>query len=113
MLKISQQQAAALRSSALDDFVVRLIAYCERVFPERCAELGEPGLRGLVMAGLAKANGYGLTSERDICKYINLMFLAGVDFDTEAPWAPVFRKAGKPDVFERALDETYAEWLEK
>jgi hypothetical protein len=58
-------------------------------FPERCAELGEDGVRGAVAYALARAAQYDITSERDVCKFLNLMFVYGFSFDVdpELPWA--------------------------
>lgn len=87
MLVLRNAQLAALGASAQRRFEERLLAHLERFFPHLCAQLGEAGLRQLCQDGIARARTYGLRSERDLCKYINLILVFGPGFDREQPWA--------------------------
>jgi hypothetical protein len=50
-------------------------------FAERFASLGETGVRVLIREGVARAAGYGLESEREVCRYIDLLLTFGSDVD--------------------------------
>ena len=69
--------------------VARVCDHLERCFPHRCRALGPDGVREAVDHGIARAAAYGIRSERDVCKYVDLMFVFGRDFDlpAEQPWA--------------------------
>lgn len=58
-------------------------------FPDEFSSLGENGVRDLVRKGISAAAGYGFESQRDVCKYVDLMVCFGPDFDTSGacPWA--------------------------
>ncbi len=68
-------------------FERRLIAHLNRSFPAECATLGGEGIRQAVRSGIALAATYGIRLERDICRYVDLMFVLGHDFDRDLPWA--------------------------
>ncbi len=66
-----------------------MIAHLNKVFPEQSKILGEPKLRETIQYGTQRATSYRFISERDVCKYIDLMILFGRDFDKDPnlPWA--------------------------
>ena len=73
----------------LNSFECRVFAHLTRVFPLPCKDLGEEAVRKRVRAGIASAAGYGITSEYDVVRYVDLMFILAEDFD-KAPnlsWA--------------------------
>ena len=43
----------------------------------------------MIRYGVERAGSYGIGTERDVCKYIDLMFAFGRDFDKnqDLPWA--------------------------
>jgi hypothetical protein len=63
----------------------RLQHHLREQFPDQCTRL-EGSLEDVVEAELVKARGYGLRSERDLCKYLNLVIVFGTEFD-QTPWA--------------------------
>ncbi len=75
--------------AAAKDFEDRMVVHLNKFFPEQCEALGEPGTREEIRNGIDRAARYGIETERDVCKYIDLMFAFGRDFDTnpELPWA--------------------------
>jgi hypothetical protein len=83
MLKIRPEQWEALTAYAARNFIDSACRHFKGVRPDDCDKLGEEGLRERVARGLEKAKGYGITLERDVLGYINLMFLWGDDFDTD------------------------------
>lgn len=109
MWTIRREQLLAMGGLRLEDFEVRALAHVRKFFPEPCRSLGERGTRDLVRRGIERARGYGFTSERDLCKYLNLIFTFGEEFDTRLPWAAsILRLGGAPSrrmarLYERAL----------
>ena len=66
-----------------------MVIHLETFFPERAAELGPKGVADAIDLGVKKAAKYNIHTERDVCKFLNFMFVYGFDFDTdpELPWA--------------------------
>jgi hypothetical protein len=114
MFKIRPEQKAAFREDALHDFEERMILHVERCFPGRRVELGDEGLRQVIRRGIEQAASYGIVAERDVCKFVDLMLVFGVDFHEERSWAKaILEDASIRDpvirmrlLFERALDES-------
>jgi len=73
----------------LNHFEKSMVGHLYSVFPNNCNALGETEVRNIVHYGIERARFYGIVIERDVSKYINLMFLFGRDFDTDPafPWA--------------------------
>jgi hypothetical protein len=89
MLTIRKEQLAVFGPLGKNAFEVRMIAHLKKVFPDKSEVLGEPKLRETIQYGTQRAAAYRITSERDVCKYIDLMLLYGRDFDKDSnhPWA--------------------------
>lgn len=89
MLTLRKEQVAVFGPVGKKAFEDRMIAHLKRVFPEQVESLGEPKLRETIQYGTQRAAAYRITSERDACKYIDLMVFYGRDFDKEPklPWA--------------------------
>ncbi len=108
MLVIRKAQLHALGLERRRDFARRAGAHLCSGFA-KCAAMAPAELRAFVDEGIAKASRYGIETERDICKFLNLLVVFGPVFDTELSWA---RKtlAAKEDaslrlnrLYERAL----------
>lgn len=89
MFTIRKEQLAVFGPLAKEAFEDRAIAHIKRVFPEQSQTLGVPKLRETIQYGTQRAASYRIISERDVCKYIDLMILYGRDFDKDSnlPWA--------------------------
>lgn len=89
MLTIRKEQLAAFGLLGEKTFEDRVIAHLKKVFPEQSEPLGESKLRESVQYGKQRAASYKIISERDVCKYIDLMIVYGRDFDKDPnhPWA--------------------------
>lgn len=89
MLAIRPQQMFVFEEAASAAFEARLARHMLSHFPARCASLGAGGLEELCRHGVAAARGYGIITERDICKYVSLAVVLGRDFDVDPalPWA--------------------------
>ncbi len=89
MLCIRSEQMATFFEYARRQFEDRMVAHLLRCFPDPVAALGEQETRKAVQHGMERAETYGITAERDVCRYIDVMFAFGRDFDTdkELSWA--------------------------
>jgi hypothetical protein len=83
MLTIRKEQMAVFGPLGEKAFEDRVIAHLKKVFPEQSQALGEPKLRDAIQYGTQRAAVYRIISERDVCKYIDLMILYGRDFDKD------------------------------
>lgn len=79
--QIREEQYQAFAQEAQRSQETRLMAHLGRYFPEQCRALGEEETRRLVQHGLQRAATYQIMAEDDVCKYLNLMFGLGRDFD--------------------------------
>jgi hypothetical protein len=83
MLTIRQAQFAVLSQLEVQKFEDWMLVHLKKFFPRQCAALGDTRLRETIQHGIERAAVYGLTSKRDVCKYIDLMIVFGRDFDTD------------------------------
>ena len=77
MLQLRNPQIAALAEGHRAAFLERLSEHVGRVFPGEVERLGADETARLIGAGVAKARGYGITSQRNVALLVDLMF--GVD----------------------------------
>jgi len=89
MFKLRQEQMAAFTQAVLQNFEDRMVVHLNQFFPEQCTMLGEPKVRETIRYGIQRAASHGIVVERDVCKYLDLMFAFGPDFDQDPrhPWA--------------------------
>jgi hypothetical protein len=89
MLVIRREQIKALSWKMRKAFEGRMVLHLKEFFPDQCEMLGEEDTRAAIRYGMGRAEGYGLETEGDIAKYLNLMFVFGRTFDTDPdlPWA--------------------------
>jgi hypothetical protein len=89
MLTLRKEQLAVFGPLGKKAFEDRMLSHLKKVFPEQSEALGEPKLRETIQSGTQRAAVYRIISERDVCKYIDLMILYGRDFDKDPnlPWA--------------------------
>ncbi len=89
MLTIRKEQLAIFGPLGQKAFEDRMLGHLKKVFPEQSQAIGEPKLRETIQYGTQRAAAYRITSERDVCKYIDLMIFYGRDFDKDPnlPWA--------------------------
>jgi len=89
MLTIRKQQMAAFERAEIKKFEDRMVIHLKKFFPRQCAALGDFKLRETIRYGIKRAAAYGITAEREVYKYTDLMIVLGRDFDTDQrlPWA--------------------------
>jgi hypothetical protein len=82
MLTIRQEQMEALGRMMLERFADDMVRHLRESFPSKCAALGEVGVRDAIQDGISRAGRYGVQKHSDICRFIDMMFVFGADFDT-------------------------------
>lgn len=89
MLKIRPAQMEALAHAALRNFEDRMLAHLRRCGPGLFRILTEGEVREVVRYGRARARAHGLTSERSVRLYVEVMLTLGSNFDADPqfPWA--------------------------
>jgi len=83
MLTIRDAAWDKLAEAAHADFVARMRVHLRKFFPEQCDTLGEVRTGQLIEFGITRAREHGFESERDVCKYIDLMCVFGHRFDRD------------------------------
>ena len=88
MLKIREEQLAALRSTLVRSFHQKLLRHVREYFREETEDRGNGELLDHIRKTLERAGTYGLRAERDLFKYINISMIYGPDFDQkeETAW---------------------------
>ncbi len=80
---IRTEQYERLAQASLQNFESRAAAHLREFFPEQCSSLGQEGLWRAIAYGLQRAHEYGIRTECDVCRYLDLMFGLGPDFDRD------------------------------
>jgi hypothetical protein len=82
-------QMAALEAQAELAFVEEMTDHLWAFSPALCKTLGREKLRAVVVDGVARAAGYGLTYRNPIRLFLELCFIlgSGFDEDPQVPWA--------------------------
>ena len=87
MLIIRQRQLDIFREEQSTRFENAVLTHLERCFPSKLESMGEARARHLIRLGIDRARKYGFTTQRLVCKFIDLLLVLGADFDTNLPWA--------------------------
>ena len=89
MLTIRKEQTETFSNNAQKNFECRMVTHLKRVFPDQCSAMEDAGIRQIIQTGIEKAAKYGVQAEYDVARYIDLMFVFGIEFDKspEYPWA--------------------------
>ena len=89
MLTIREEQMEELAKVSLKRFEDSMVEHVKEFFPGYYEVLGEPTIRRVVQYGVDRAETHDFITERNVCLYINLMFLLGSNFDEDLqlPWA--------------------------
>jgi hypothetical protein len=83
MLTIRKEQVEALSAAGVENFIDRAAEHVGKFFPEHVKALSGERLREDIRYGITRAASHGIVAERDVCKYIDLLFAFGRDFDTD------------------------------
>lgn len=112
-MEIRQEQMDVLAEAARRDFENQLVLHVQEFSPRSFEILGEPVVREVVQAGMARAEEYGFTNRGPVQFYIELMFMFGSDYDTDPqyPWAHEILSDADGDQMVRA-DRLYEESMD-
>lgn len=85
---IRPEQYEEFEIAARKPFEDKLVTHLTKFFPAVSKKLGSAGIRKAVADGIERAARYGLRTERQACKYLDLMFTLGPRFDKDPalPW---------------------------
>ncbi len=104
MLTIRAAQMAVLSDLADRSFEDWIAAHVKKFFPAEYEALGHAGLRDIIRYGRRRASQHAFKARRDVCKYIDLMIVLGIDFDTDVRWAAeILARRGDRSATMRAL----------
>ena len=88
-MMIRSEQIKALSKDNAKTFEERMAVHLRKCFRSRCDAMGEQKVLETIRYGVDRAASYDVKSERDLCRYIDLMMVFGRDFDRspDLPWA--------------------------
>ena len=108
MFKLRKEHLAAFEAQVVTLFTARVIAHVKAVWPAECGELGDPAVAEIVRGAIQRGAAFGLTTELDIARFVDLAFILAKDFDTNplASWTrPILAdKSAQPSA---RLDKLY------
>ncbi|MGH9902620.1 MAG: hypothetical protein ACRD68_12505, partial [Pyrinomonadaceae bacterium] len=81
MLKIRKVQMQTFEQAAVRSFEDRMIEHLREFTPRHFKILKEAEMRKVVRFGMERAPAYGLTSERSIRYFVELMLMLGSHFN--------------------------------
>ena len=101
----------ALRRGSSITFEQSLAEHCRRFFPRISSALGD-NLPSSILEAIGRGRAHGFDTQRDLCKYINLVFTFGRDFDRSSlfPWASRICRSALPGPAK--MEELYAAGLQ-
>ena len=110
MLTIRKEQDQALALAMEQQFEQKIFIHLKKFWPANCRSQGEAGVRESIRQGVDRAHGYGMKTEYDIARYIDLMYSMGMDFDSdpEFPWVIEILNNEKSPLSEK-MDRLYEE----
>jgi hypothetical protein len=87
--RIRPEQIAAFSREEVQKFEEWTLARLTRFFPRQCASAGDAGMRQRIREGIERATNYGIRSQRDVSKFMDLETFFGPDFESD----PLFPRA--------------------
>ena len=83
MLVIRRLQQQALEEARRLSLARPICDEVRSSWPERCRSLSDERLLAIVQDGIRRAGVFGLTRDRQVKRFLNLMFAVGFDFDRD------------------------------
>lgn len=89
MLRIREEQVAALSRYVLDEFESCMVMHLRERFAEKTKSFSDADLRQLISQGIARSKTYRVIAEKDVRRFLECMVMHGVRFDQEpkTAWA--------------------------
>jgi len=72
---IRKEQLKVFSESMIENYKRRVEEHLRRSFRNECAQLTGLDIRGLIENGIVRSAKYGVVTERDVCLFIDLMFV--------------------------------------
>jgi hypothetical protein len=91
MLTIRKEQKEKLDAVMRDRFVVKTVRHLREVFPDVLAAKSDKELVALIEEGIQRAEKYGITGEREVTLFIDLLAGLGSDFANQRPYRWIVR----------------------
>jgi|GEM_PF-1200294 len=88
MLRLSPAQLQAIEQAQVHTSFSQLAAHCRTYYPDAVSHLSDAALIEQLQHCQQRAQAYGLTSRRDLYRFVNLALSFGWEFDLDAklPW---------------------------
>ncbi len=92
MLIIRKEQLDVLSQYMLKQFYDETEKHLKKRYPEQTKEMSDEQLRELIVEGVEEAEGYDITDENDVKRYLEYLIEYGRDFgkSSETIWAGQF-----------------------
>lgn len=88
MLTLRKKQVVKLGEYMRTVFEKKMFAMITAKYPDQCEKLQEKVIQELIAQGIDRgARDYGIKTEHDVQRFIELMFLLPPDFDDRYDWA--------------------------
>jgi hypothetical protein len=95
MLVIRREQMRAFEDA---HFIEWLRQHLSGFFPERCLELGPEWVSHAIADGLARARARGFQEPEDLCRFLDLMFAFGFQFDRDESYSWASELLNAPEI---------------
>lgn len=109
-MDIRNDQMSQLSDHMKKSFEDRMVKHLNDHFPHKTQPMGEEAVRKSIRKGIERADGYFVERERDVAKFVNLMFLIHPEFEMQPEMA--WSKAILQDrtlAGEQKINKLYAE----
>jgi hypothetical protein len=86
---IRSEQLASFAERAETGLIDRMAVHLYKFFSSECSLLSKDEIRSLVHFGIIRAQSWGLSGERDVTRFVDLMLVLSPEFDADErfPWA--------------------------
>lgn len=89
MIIIRREQMETFENVAMRAFEDRMLAHLRENHPDKIQDMNDEQLLGLIRQGIRRAETHEVVIEWDVCRYLELVVLYGLEFDEspETTWA--------------------------
>ena len=89
LFQIRREQIEALAAASIEQFQDNIVDHLRHVWPDETGALADDELFAWVRYGVERGRPYGIETEYDVARFIDLMFLFDAEFDANEslPWA--------------------------
>jgi hypothetical protein len=83
MFELREDHLTAFRNTAAANFEDRAVAHLRKELPDQTAGLTDDDLRRRIRSSMNRGRQYGLTSERQLMRFVDADFLLGDSFEVD------------------------------